>query len=195
MRILDHHHALRLIVSASLVTAAWLAWQGPVMATEPNTAHVGNSEMHIAFLRRGSKLLLNADQTARALGWQAKVVAENRLLTLCRDGGHGICVPVQLGPIASARTDAGLFVDADVLAKPMRFRVEDRQAGVTLVPVSEGAPEAVDVPGYNVAWGPGRGFRVGQTLPDIPLIDLEGHETRFSSFLGKQTIIYCWASW
>lgn len=192
---LDHHRARRLFVSASLMTTAWLAWHGPALATEPHAARVENSETRIAFLRRHSKLLLHADQTARALGWQAKVVAENRLLTLCRDGGRGICVPVRLDHIASARTDAGLFVEADALAKPMRFRVEDRRAGATLVRLSEARLEAADIPGYNAAWGPGRGFRVGDTLPDIPLIDLEGHEIRFSHFLGNQAILYCWASW
>lgn len=43
--------------------------------------------------------------------------------------------------------------------------------------------------------GAGRGFGVGQTVPDIPLVDLQGKEVRFSEFLGKRYIIYCWASW
>ena len=51
------------------------------------------------------------------------------------------------------------------------------------------------VPSYNAEWGEGRGFRPGQTLPDIPLTDMQGREVRFSQFLGKRYIIYCWASW
>lgn len=50
-------------------------------------------------------------------------------------------------------------------------------------------------PAYNAEWGKGRGFEVGQTLPDIPLYDLNGKEVRFSKFLGKQCIVYAWASW
>lgn len=40
-----------------------------------------------------------------------------------------------------------------------------------------------------------RGFEPGQTLPDIALTDLEGREVRFSDFLGKQYLLYGWASW
>ena len=40
-----------------------------------------------------------------------------------------------------------------------------------------------------------RGFAKGQTLPDIALINLEGEEVRFSDFLGKQVVLYGWASW
>jgi len=40
-----------------------------------------------------------------------------------------------------------------------------------------------------------RGFEPGQTLPDIALTDLEGGEVRFSDFLGKQYLLYGWASW
>lgn len=40
-----------------------------------------------------------------------------------------------------------------------------------------------------------RGFDVGQTLPDISLINLDGEEVRFSDFLGKQYVLYGWASW
>lgn len=40
-----------------------------------------------------------------------------------------------------------------------------------------------------------RGFEIGQTLPDIPLLNLEGEEVRFSEFLGQQYVLYGWASW
>lgn len=48
---------------------------------------------------------------------------------------------------------------------------------------------------YANNWPEGRGFDVGKTVPDIPLIDLEGNEVRFSNFLGKRYVLYCWASW
>ena len=40
-----------------------------------------------------------------------------------------------------------------------------------------------------------RGFDIGNTLPDIPLVDLDGVEVRFSEFLGQQYVLYGWASW
>lgn len=43
--------------------------------------------------------------------------------------------------------------------------------------------------------GKGRGFGIGQTVPDIPLTNMEGEEVRLSQFLGKRYILYCWASW
>ena len=61
--------------------------------------------------------------------------------------------------------------------------------------LDETARKPADTSGFNVDWGPGRGFRTGDTLPDIPLIDLQGNEVRFSRFLGKRYILYCWASW
>jgi peroxiredoxin len=47
----------------------------------------------------------------------------------------------------------------------------------------------------GVARAQERGFEKGQTLPDISLINLEGEEVRFSDFLGKQYVLYGWASW
>ena len=48
---------------------------------------------------------------------------------------------------------------------------------------------------YADEWQEGRGFDVGDTVPDIPLVDLDGGEVRFSEFLGKRYVLYCWASW
>ncbi|MEM9283590.1 MAG: hypothetical protein AAGA96_17345 [Verrucomicrobiota bacterium] len=55
--------------------------------------------------------------------------------------------------------------------------------------------EVTESPAYHAEWGPDRGFEPGQTVPDIPLIDLDGNEVRFDAFLGKRYIIYGWASW
>jgi hypothetical protein len=74
-------------------------------------------------------------------------------------------------------------------------------AGLALIllggvfPSALSAAEPAEVPAYNAPWPKGRGFGVGQTVPDIPLINLKGEEVRFSRFLGKQYIVYCWASW
>lgn len=51
------------------------------------------------------------------------------------------------------------------------------------------------VPDYNAPWPRERGFKVGQTVPDIPFYDMNGNEVRFSKFLGKRYVLYCWASW
>lgn len=48
---------------------------------------------------------------------------------------------------------------------------------------------------YTADWPSGRGFEVGDTVPDIPLVDMNGDEIRFSNFLGKRYVLYCWASW
>lgn len=48
---------------------------------------------------------------------------------------------------------------------------------------------------YGQAWPEGRGFKVGDTVPDIPLTDMDGKEVRLSEYLGKRYVLYCWASW
>lgn len=55
--------------------------------------------------------------------------------------------------------------------------------------------ESAESTAYHAEWGPSRGFKPGETLPDIPLMDLEGNEVRFDQFLGKRYILYGWASW
>ncbi|MEM6277855.1 MAG: hypothetical protein AAF733_00150 [Verrucomicrobiota bacterium] len=55
--------------------------------------------------------------------------------------------------------------------------------------------ETADSPAYHAEWGPSRGFEPGKTVPDIPLIDLDGKEVRFDRFLGKRYVLYGWASW
>ena len=158
-------------------------------------ALVAGAEAKVAMIGSGATRMLHADQAARAFGWEAKVVTPGKLLTICRAGENGVCIPIVLGRVASRSTEEGLFVDAAVLATALRIEIEARGDEVTLRPVDSADDDAASVPAYNAAWGRGRGFRVGQTLPDIPLVDLDGVEVRFSRYLGKQYIIYCWASW
>ncbi len=64
--------------------------------------------------------------------------------------------------------------------------------------ISNSSPEEAQPaspPGITTQWPKGRGFGVGQTVPDIPLYDMKGNEVRFSRYLGKQYILYVWASW
>ena len=161
---------------------------------EPD-AMVDGSDKHVAVSRQRKTLLLNAAHVGRAFDWEVKVVAPGKLLTFCREGDKGVCIPVRLENIATEKTKRGLFVDAAVLARTLRFAIEDKGGQVRLRKNSKSDTDTPQAPSYNASWGAGRGFRTGQTLPDIPLYDMDGTEVRFSRFLGKQYIIYCWASW
>lgn len=158
-------------------------------------ARVAGSENTVKAIQVDSQLLLHVDDVAGAFGWVAKVVTPGKLLTICREEKGGICVPLQLDSLTSKSADDGLYVEAKALARALRFDVAERNGTLRLEPRQQADDNAVDLPAYNAAWGEGRGFRVGQTLPDIPLYDMQGREVRFSRYLGKQYILYCWASW
>jgi hypothetical protein len=146
--------------------------------------------------RLDSRLLVNVEETAAALGWEAKVVRPGKLLTLCRGGDDGVCIPIRLESVTFSATPEGLFVDAAIVERALQIRFKDDHSPLVVIePVASEEVDRDEIPAYNADWGPGRGFRVGQTVPDIPLIDLDGREVRFSEFLGKRYIIYCWASW
>lgn len=176
----------------TLVMLALIAVSATARADD--TATVAHSDAKIDLARRENIVLLHAEQAARAFGWEAKLEQSGKLLIICRAGDAGVCIPIRLEALETARTESGLFVDARALSKALRFRIVEEDDQVTLV-ADKVAAEDDDLPAYNANWGAGRGLRVGQTLPDIPLYDLEGHEVRFSQFLGKQCLIYCWASW
>ena len=160
------------------------------------TATVSNSTRRVELARNDKTLFLHVNQAAEAFGWQAKIVIPGKLLTLCREGKGGLCIPLRLEKVKTLRIEETLFVEANALARALRFSIDDRKNGVTLSPkTSQDPTEDPDVPAYNSVWKKGRGFRVGQTLPDIPLYDMRGQEVRFSKFLGKQYVVYCWASW
>ena len=159
-------------------------------------ATVTGSKTAVHVKRAGSKLLVHLDETAAALGWTAKTVVPQKMIALCRDGKNGLCVPLRLEGVATLAGPDGLYVDAAALAPALSFSVGQRGGTVVLRPLATGGPAGLPAPtAYNRAWGKGRGFDVGQTVPDIPLYDMTGRERRLSDFLGKQYIIYCWASW
>lgn len=159
------------------------------------TASVAGSSEKVRVARVDSTLLFHLDDTAKAFGWEPKTVTPGKLLVLCKGGDDGLCVPVHIGKLTTRKTPEGLFVEATALAEALRFEIVKTGDAVTLRPQRKASNADPDLPAYNAEWGPGRGFRVGKTLPDIPLYDLQGNEVRFSRFLGKQYIIYCWASW
>ena len=165
-------------------------------AADDDVAAVADSNARVHFQRQEGALLLDVKEAADAFGWEAKLVTPNKLLTVCRKGPTAVCIPIRLDKTRWLQQRDDLFVDAAQLEKALSFRVETANNVVTLRRVKRPADDAAgDIPAYNAEWGAGRGFRVGQTLPDIPLYDMQGHEVRFSQYLGKQLAIYVWASW
>jgi hypothetical protein len=143
-----------------------------------------------------NNVFLNCADVATALDLEFKVIQPGRLVTFCREGDESYCIPVQLTKDDYRSHGPATLVTANKLSKALRFKVIDVAGKLTIERQSDAiAEEGSTAPGYNADWGPGRGFREGNTLPDIPLVDLEGNEVRFSQFLGKRYILYCWASW
>ena len=151
----------------------------------------------IRFSRDKKVLFLNAADLASSLDFDLKVVDPKRLVTFCREKDGGFCIPIRLAANNHRHEGEQLLIAADVVSQALRFRVVETGGHITIAPNREPTTEGVEnaAPGYNAPWGRGRGFRKGETLPDIPLVDVGGKEVRFSQFLGKRYILYCWASW
>ncbi len=159
------------------------------------TASVKDSNKTVSLQWKDQTPLLHVEQTADVWGWTIKMIGqdERRMVGICREA---ICIPVALKSAKHGVFKDALYLDAKLLGRAMGFDVNVEGKKVTL---SRSQPtqktQRIDVPAYHDDWGKQRGFRKGQTLPDIPLIDLDGNEVRFGRFLGKQYIIYGWASW
>lgn len=151
----------------------------------------------VRFLRDADTLFLNCQDVAKALEYEFKVVTNGRLATFCRSGKNGICLPIRLNPDNHITIGNEVAVTARVLASAMQFSYIQHGEYVSIVLKTLASPgaETKATPAYNATWPEGRGFQKGNTLPDIPLLDLHGEEVRFSRFLGKKYILYCWASW
>jgi len=172
------------------VSAVSLAAVSCVVGQDPGTGE-------IRFVRDGEALFVSSVDVATALELEAKVVTPNRLLTFCREGDAGYCIPVQLNPANHRVVDETLMLDAALVSRALscRFNANDNEITVVKLGNSRQAESEFDVASYNATWPVGRGFRDGETLPNIPLVDLQGDEIRFSQFLGTRYILYCWASW
>lgn len=166
----------------------------PVGLLAESVATAAGTDKQVPCRRENAVLLLEAHAAARAFGWEAKVVEADKLLIVCRGEAKDICVPIQLDRVRHLSGGEGLFVEAAALGQAMRFAVDDRSGRIVLRRGTTGSANE-QVAAYDAHWGPGRGFEIGRTLPDIPLYDMQGREVRFSRFLGKQYILYCWASW
>ena len=150
----------------------------------------------IRFERHAGEILLNCKDIASLLEFEFKVVTPNRLATFCETRDGGICIPIRLTDENHRGVGEETMIDARALTSALSIRVADLGQQVTIAQNDLRPKSRIpDVPAYNALWGKGRGFGKGQTLPDIPLVDLEGNEVRFSQFLGKRYILYCWASW
>ncbi|MDP6467747.1 MAG: hypothetical protein QF918_08405 [Pirellulaceae bacterium] len=178
-------HRLTITLSALILISNWATAAKP---QRPDT---------IRFSRDKKVLFLDAADLAKSLNFELKIVDPQRLVTFCRDKDGGFCIPVRLAADNHRRDGEQLLIAADVVSGALRFRVVETAGQVTIVPrtepfVGEGQ---IAAPGYNAPWGRGRGFGKGETLPDIPFVDVAGNEVRFSQYLGKRYILYCWASW
>lgn len=152
----------------------------PLTAADPVAHHV-----------QDKVVLVSAEEAGKQFGWEPKL--EGNTLVLCRDE---LCVPVNLNEVAHRKSEGQLLVDAETLGKIMDFSFQLTDNQVNLHPGRAAEPDAAaESSSYHSSWPEGRGFEHGQTLPDIPLIDLEGNEVRFGDFLGKRYLIYGWASW
>lgn len=190
---------LRLIMAGVLTFAATSSFTVQSWAQTSDgsgISPIGGASPRVAARRINSTLLVNIDETAKSLGWVSKLVTPGKLLTLCRDGDEGVCIPIRLDRVVFQAVSNGMYVEAATVERALQIEFKDEDDDtVAFAPAMGKANGDDETPAYNADWGSGRGFRVGQTLPDIPLIDLEGREVRFSEFLGKRCIIYCWASW
>ena len=176
------------LVWTTVLTSFWTAGAR-------QTALVLDSAKPVAIERDAGELFVAGEELANALGWEFKVVRPDALLTFCRLGAEGYCIPVRLQP-GDTRGQKPTFARVALLERALRLRFVDRYGVVSIRSLKDSdADHQVEGAAYNAAWGAKRGFGVGQTLPDIPLVDLQGREVRFAQFLGKRYILYCWASW
>ncbi len=181
-----------LVVALTLLS---LFGHATALRAAETAAQVEGSQQTVRLQTTKQGLLLHVNDAAKAVGWEVKIITPGKLLTLCRKGPAGVCVPLRLDKLRFTGMGKDLFVEAAALEKALSLSTVKSGDGYRLQPVKSTTSPESEIPAYNAAWGPGRGFREGQTLPDIPLYDMQGNEVRFSKYLGKQYILYCWSSW
>ena len=151
--------------------------------------------MDISVIRRAGQSYVDAVAVGEAVAMEFKVVQPSKLATYCSAGEQPLCIPVPLNDanFVNDGQRAYLSVDAIRAALSVTLTIDGDRATIKERP--QDAQAAVQQTGYNADWPTGRGFRPGDTVPDIPLTRIDGREVRFSEFLGKRYILYCWASW
>ena len=160
----------------------------------PGAAYAGGPDpVPVRFAKNETGVFLSADDVAASQKLELKIVAPRKLVTFCREGDIGYCVPIRLTDANHLLTNGQLWILDTVVRDTFHVVTKENDGVIRLIPAET---ETGTVKGaYNAEWGPNRGFAVGQTLPDIPFQDMNGGEVRFSRFLGKRYILYCWASW
>lgn len=143
---------------------------------------------------RDGQRFLRATAVAQQLNLKFDVVRPGRLATFCSQEPPATCVPLRLTDQNHLSVRGEVFIRQLELVQALSVSADVVDGRLRLQQAPEKAAASVKSTAYDV-WGPGRGFEVGQTLPDIPLVDMNGREVRFSSYLGQRYILYCWASW
>ena len=146
--------------------------------------------------RDAGVLFLHAGDVATVLRLKLEVIQPGKLVTYCQSGDNGLCIPVQLTAKNHLGEGDGLYLASAIVESSLRADVVAQNGRVFLRTAGQPGPAVGEgIPAYNADWGDGRGFSQGDTLPNIPLMDMQGREVRFSKYLGKRYILYCWASW
>jgi hypothetical protein len=138
---------------------------------------------------------VNAGAVADQLDLKFELVERAGLGTFCSRMPPATCIPVRLNSQNHVRKSGTVFVRVTDLQTALSIKVEFADEKLTVRRRTSEASDEGASPTYHATWGKDRGFDVGQTVPDIPLLDMQGKEVRFSRFLGKRYILYCWASW
>lgn len=142
----------------------------------------------------GESSFVSAADLAASLNMKLEVISRNNMLTFCSAGPEAICIPLRLTDTNSLRKKDAIFLQQSTVESILSVSVSVNGNSAIATPQKAASP--VDLTeGYNSAWAKGRGFNLGETVPDIPLVGMEGEEVRFSEYLGKRYILYCWASW
>lgn len=142
----------------------------------------------------GDECFVSAADLAAALNMKLETFPQNKMLTFCSSGADAICIPVRLTETNSRSRNSEIFLLKSKAESTLLVSISVK--GKTAFATPKDPTEPIDLTeGYNSAWPAGRGFNLGETVPDIPLVDMKGQEVRFSEFLGKRYILYCWASW
>lgn len=153
-----------------------------------------SAQQRIAVTVVDGNTYVSTNDLADALKMKLEVISSGRLITFCSSGPKAICIPFRLTNTNSISRNDDTFVLQSEAESALSITMSTD--GKTAIASQNQTSSTVDLSeGYNSTWPTGRGFNKGETVPDIPLVNMQGNEVRFSDFLGKRYVLYCWASW